>query len=133
MRPKMAGKGNYRFPAFEDFAQAWYQGDFDCDSIADFNDPLVLDWCSRLEDWAPKVALCFNRFTGAVTLDRISQHEMPELRRLTCFHRNVSVETLQRLLGDSDQICRETAQEYLEKRSSSPKIWKSNKKSRVRN
>lgn len=113
----MAAKTHRHFGSFEDFSKEWFQGIYDCDSIADFEDPILLDWCSRLEDWAPKIALCFNRNTSEVTLDRIAQSEMPELRRLVCFHRNTSIQTLQRLLEDPDDICRGSAQEFLEKRS----------------
>lgn len=112
----MSAKKKWSFPNYETIEQQWYEGKFDCDDIADFNDPLVLDWCSRIDDWAPKVALCFNRYTSAVTLDRISQSEMAELRRLVCFHRNTSMETLERLLTDGDRETRETAQTYLERR-----------------
>lgn len=116
----MALTNGWRFASFDDFAESWFTGKFDCESIASFTDPIVLDWCSRLEDWAPQVAVCFNKQTSAVTLDRISQHEMPELRRLVCFHSNTSVQTLQRLLLDQNQLCRESAQEALEKRAAFP-------------
>ena len=111
----MASSNGWRFSSYEDLEAKWNKGQFDCDDIADFNDPMVLDWCSRLDDWAPKVALCFNRQTSSVTLDRISQHEMPELRRLVCHHKNASMETLERLLNDSDRITVESAREALNK------------------
>jgi hypothetical protein len=111
----MVSSNGWKFSSFEDLEAKWNKGQFDCDDIADFNDPMVLDWCSRLEDWAPKVALCFNRKTSAVTLDRISQHDMPELRRLVCYHKNVSMETLERLLNDFDKITVESAREALHK------------------
>ena len=111
----MPKNGSWRFHNFDDLKVQWEQGAFTCDDIADFTDPLVLDWCSRLEDWAPKVALCFNRNTSAVTLDRVSQHEMAELRRLVCYHQNCSVETLERLLDDFDKATVESANEQLEK------------------
>ena len=104
------------FKSFEDLEEKYLDSKFDCDDIAEFNDPMVLDWVSRLADWAPKVALCFNRHTSAVTLDRISQSEMSELRRLVSFHRNCSLETLERMLKDGDRDIRETAREYLTKR-----------------
>lgn len=116
----MALTNGWKFASFDDFAESWFTGKFDCESIATFTDPIVLDWCARLEDWAPQVAVCFNKFASAVTLDRISQHDMPELRRLVCFHSNTSVQTLQRLLTDQNQLCRESAQEALEKRSAHP-------------
>ena len=109
----MATRKNWKFTSYDDLQAKWNKAQFDCDDISDFSDPLVLDWCSRLDDWAPKVALCFNRKTSAVTLDRISQHEMPELRRLVCYHKNASVETLERLLGDFDKITVESAREAL--------------------
>lgn len=111
----MANK-KWTFAGFEDLEEKWEKGLFDCDDIADISDPLVLDWCERLNDWTSKVALCFNRFTSAVTLDRISQAPLPELRRLVCYHQNTSIETLERLLEDGDRETRETADEYLEKK-----------------
>ena len=111
----MPKNNGLKFVNYEDLEEKWQRAYFDCDDIADINDPIVLDWCSRLEDWAPKVALCFNRNTSAVTLDRISQHEMAELRRLVCYHQNCSVETLERLLNDFDKITVESAQEALGK------------------
>ena len=121
----MASKNSWRFTSFEDLYQKWSSDQFICDDIADFTDSLVLDWCSRLDDWAPKVALCFNRKTSAVTLDRISQHDMPELRRLVCFHQNCSVETLERLLGDNDRFTAESAAEQLDRVASSyGKQWR---------
>lgn len=104
-----------KFATYEDLEEKWRRAQFDCDDIADIDDPIVLDWCSRLDDWAPKVALCFNRNTSQVTLDRISQHEMAELRRLVCYHQNCSVETLERLLSDFDKITVESAYEALSK------------------
>lgn len=112
----MASRNHWQFASYEDLRSKWQRGNFDCDDIGDFTDPLVLDWVSRLEDWAPKVALCFNRNTTPVTLDRISQHEMSELRRLVCFHQNCSIETLERLLEDSDPSTRDSALEQLERR-----------------
>lgn len=112
----MPNKKNWVFKSFEDLEERYLDGRFDCDDIANFNDPMVLDWVSRLSDWAPKVALCFNHNTSAVTLDRISQCEMSELRRLTAFHKNCSLETLERMLSDGDRDIRETAREYLTKR-----------------
>ena len=109
----MAQKTDWRFASYDDLLLKWNSGDFSCDDIADVKDPLVLDWCSRLEDWAPKVALCFNRHTSQVTLDRLSQNEMPELRRLVCFHKNCSVETLERLTGDFDNITVQSACQQL--------------------
>lgn len=111
----MANK-KWTFAGFEDLEEKWESGLFDCDDIADISNPLVLDWCERLNDWTSKVALCFNRFTSAVTLDRISQAPLPELRRLVCYHQNTSIETLERLLEDGDRETRETACEYLEKK-----------------
>ena len=111
----MPKNNGLKFASYEDLEEKWQRAYFDCDDIADLDDPIVLDWCSRLEDWAPKVALCFNRNTSAVTLDRISQHEMAELRRLVCYHQNCSVETLERLLNDFDKITVESAQEALGK------------------
>jgi hypothetical protein len=113
----MANK-KWTFSNFDDLEEEWNEGRFDCDDIADIDDPLVLDWCERINDWAPKVALCFNRYTSAVTLDRISQAELPELRRLVCYHQNASLETLERLLEDGDRETRETAEEYLQKKQS---------------
>lgn len=109
-------KNKWQFSNFEDLEEQWNEGLFDCDDIADIDDPLVLDWCERINDWAPKMALCFNRYTSAVTLDRISQAELPELRRLVCYHPNTSFETLERLLEDGDREARDTAGEYLEKK-----------------
>lgn len=111
----MAAKKQWVFRSFEDVEERYLKGEFDCDDIADFDDPMVLDWCERLTDWAPKVALCFNPNTSPVTLDRISQHEMPELRRLVCFHKNTTPETLERLLNDGDRECRDSAATYLAK------------------
>ncbi|MBD3257552.1 hypothetical protein GF377_03890 [candidate division GN15 bacterium] len=111
----MPNKNGLKFASFEDLEDKWNRAQFDCDDIADIDDPIVLDWCSRLDDWAPKVALCFNRNTSAVTLDRISQHEMAELRRLVCYHQNCSIETLERLLTDFDKITVESADEQLAK------------------
>jgi hypothetical protein len=113
----MAKQKNWRFESFEELEERYLKSEFDCDDIADFTDSLVLDWCERLDDWAPKVALCFNRHTSSVTLDRISQSKLPELRRLVCYHRNVSMETMERLLNDGDRECREAAGLYLEKRA----------------
>ena len=124
----MTKKRNWSFKSFEELQDCWDQDKFDCDDVADFRDSLILDWCSRLEDWTPKIAVCFNRYTSAVTLDRISQHEMPELRRLVCFHQNCSVQTLERLLEDSDYSCRQTALEYLNKADKSYRPKKSRKK-----
>ena len=118
---------NWVFSSFEDLEEKWNEGKFDCDDMADIRDPLILDWCERIDDWAPKVALCFNRFTSSVTLDRISQSELSELRRLVCYHKNTSTETLERLLEDGDRDTRETALEYLEKRN-----YKVKRKTRVR-
>lgn len=111
----MANRNEMVFKSFDDLEEKYLRGEFDCDDISGFSDPMVLDWCERLDDWAPKVALCFNLHTSAVTLDRISQHEMPELRRLVCFHKHTSAETLERLLADGDRECRESAALYLEK------------------
>ena len=77
----MAQRKQWRFHNFDDMAAKYADGWFDCDDIAEFHDPIILDWCARLSDWAPKIALCFNKYVSVVTLDRISQHEMPELRR----------------------------------------------------
>lgn len=123
-------KKKWTFASFEDLEEEWNQGHFDCDDITDIDDSLVLDWCERIDDWAPKVALCFNRFTSAVTLDRISQAELPELRRLVCYHQNTSLETLERLLEDGDRDTRETAQEYLQKKQSP--YWNRRKANRPR-
>ena len=112
----MPKKQNWIFKSFEDLEEKYLDGKFDCDDIAEFSDPMVLDWISRLSDWAPKVALCFNHYTGSVTLDRISQSGMPELRRLVSFHKNCSLETLERMLTDGDRDIRETAADYLTKR-----------------
>jgi len=122
----MANK-KWTFAGFEDLEEKWEKGLFDCDDIADISDPLVLDWCERLNDWTSKVALCFNRFTSAVTLDRISQAPLPELRRLVCYHQNTSIETLERLLEDGDRETRETAGEYLEKKQ---RTYRNHRKSR---
>ncbi len=116
----MARNDKWRFAGFEDLEQQWFEGQFDCDNIGEFTDPLVLDWCSRLDDWAPKVALCFNPHTSAVTLDRVSQCSTPEVRRMVCYHPNCSVETLERLMSDPDEQCRNTARECLEKRGAQP-------------
>ena len=125
----MANK-KWTFSNFDDLEEDWNEGRFDCDDIADINDPLVLDWCERINDWAPKVALCFNRHTSSVTLDRISQAELPELRRLVCYHQNTSLETLERLLEDGDRETRETAEEYLQKKQSP--YWNRRKTQRAR-
>lgn len=127
----MKKKQNWHFSSFEELEQKWFEGQFDCDDLADFTDPIILDWCERIEDWAPKVALCFNRNTSAVTLDRLSQHKMPEIRRLVCFHKNCSVETLTRLFNDGDEACRNAAHEYLEQKGKLPFI-KKRKPSRAR-
>jgi len=123
-------KKKWTFSNFEDLEEEWKQGHFDCDDISDIDDSLVLDWCERIDDWAPKVALCFNRHTSAVTLDRISQAELPELRRLVCYHQNTSMETLERLLDDGDRETRETAREYLQKKQSP--YWNRRKTKRAR-
>jgi hypothetical protein len=128
----MPTNGNWKFHNYDDLKQQWEDGAFTCDDIADFTDPLVLDWCSRLEDWAPKVALCFNRNTSAVTLDRVSQHEMPELRRLVCYHQNCAVETLERLLNDFDKATVESAQEQLGKLVGGPSWSPSRPRSKSR-
>lgn len=111
----MAKKTDWRFSSYDDLLFKWNSGEFTCDDIADLKDPLVLDWCARLEDWAPKIALCFNRKTSSVTLDRMSQHEMPELRRLVCFHPNCSMETLERLTADFDNITVDSACQQINK------------------
>jgi len=112
----------WNFSSFEDFEEKYLQGEFDCDDISFFDDPVILDWCERLADWAPKVALCFNKHTSAVTLDRLSQCDLPQVRRLVCYHKNTSIQTLERLLQDGDRECRESAQEYLEQRTAG-KRW----------
>ena len=122
----MPKKNGWIFNSYEDLEENYLQGQFDCDEISQFDDPMILDWCERLDDWAPKVALCFNKHTSPVTLDRISQSEMPELRRLVCMHKNCSIETLERLLHDGDRECRESARTYLEKRAPK-KYWSSQK------
>jgi hypothetical protein len=61
------------------------------------------------------VAVLFNRYCSQVTLDRLSQSEIPEIRRLVCYHKNVSPETLGRMLEDHDFTVRETGRQYLEK------------------
>ncbi|MBU0983092.1 MAG: hypothetical protein KKA42_04430 [candidate division Zixibacteria bacterium] len=126
----MATKRRWNFESFEDVWQAWNAGEFTCDDIADFESPMLLDWVARLDDWAPKVALCFNRQTSAVTLDRISQHDMPELRRLVCYHPNVSVETLHRLLDDGDRLTAEASAEGLD-RYAKANAWTGQKRRRV--
>ena len=127
----MATKKQWHFSSYEDLETKYFDGYFDCDDITDINDPIILDWCSRLEDWAPKVALCFNRYTSSVTLDRVSQHEMPELRRLVCYHKNCTTETMERLLDDGDKFVRDSAQECLEKRGTGPH-WKKGRRARAR-
>jgi hypothetical protein len=127
----MGNKKQWHFSSFEDLETRYVDGYFDCDDIADFTDPILLDWCARLEDWAPKVALCFNRNTSAVTLDRISQHELSELRRLVCYHKNCTTETMERLLDDGDKDVRDAAVESLEKRGTGP-YWKKNRRVQTR-
>lgn len=112
----MAHKKQWNFSSFDALQDKWHSGQFSCDDVADLRNSIWLDWCSRLDDWAPKVAVCFNRNTGPVTLDRIAQHEMSELRRLACYHCNCSAETLERLLEDTDPLCRDSAREQLEKK-----------------
>ncbi|HUV31629.1 MAG TPA: hypothetical protein VMY05_11145 [Acidobacteriota bacterium] len=127
----MANNKRWHFLSFEDLEAKYNDGYFDCDDVAEFTDPIVLDWCARLDDWAPKVALCFNRHSSAVTLDRISQHEMPELRRLVCYHRSCSTETMERLLDDGDKFVRDAALECLEKRGVGP-TWRKQRRVKVR-
>ncbi len=112
----MATKRAWTFSSFEDLEAKYADGLFDCNDIAEITDPMILDWCERLSDWAPKVALCFNLSTSNVTLDRMSQCEMAEVRRLVCYHPNVSMETLERLQYDGDRDIRETASEYLDRK-----------------
>ncbi len=111
----MARKSPRLFKSFEDFALAYEDGRFDTDDITDLKDPILLDWCARLTDWAPAVAVLFNREASAVTIDRIAQHEMPELRRLACMHPSCSIQTLQRMALDSDKDVQTTAEEFLQK------------------
>ena len=61
----------------------------------------------------------------------LSQHKMPEIRRLVCFHKNCSVETLTRLFNDGDEACRNAAHEYLEQKGKLP-FLKKRKPSRAR-
>ncbi|MEE8577795.1 MAG: HEAT repeat domain-containing protein [candidate division Zixibacteria bacterium] len=126
----MAKKQTWNFKSCEDMEEKYLKGEFDCDDVTCFTNPMWLDWCERLDDWAPKVALCFNHHTTPVTLDRLSQCDMPEVRRLVCFHKNTSVQTLERLLTDGDRECRESAALYLDKCGGS-KNW--DKKSHAKN
>lgn len=120
-------KPSWNFSSYEDLEEKYLRGEFDCDDISAFDDPLILDWCERLADWAPKVALCFNKNTSAVTLDRLSQCDLLQVRRLVCYHTNASIETLERLLADGERECRESAQERLETKASG-KRWANGKK-----